>query len=110
MSQFKVRGGNQLSGTIIPQGAKNEALQILCAVLLSKEPIVIHNIPAIRDVNKLMELLEDMGVRRSKVGEGSYKFEADSVNYDYFETDDYNSRIYAYENDVLYYFSIPVFS
>lgn len=101
MSSFKITGGRKLSGEITPQGAKNEALQILCAVLLSKEPIVIHNIPAIRDVNKLMELLEDMGVRRSKVGEGSYKFEADSVNFDYFETDDYKLKASALRGSIM---------
>jgi UDP-N-acetylglucosamine 1-carboxyvinyltransferase len=101
MSSFKITGGRKLSGEITPQGAKNEALQILCAVLLSKEPITIHNIPAIRDVNKLMELLEDMGVRRTKVGEGSYKFEADNVNFDYFETDDYKEKASALRGSIM---------
>ncbi|MFN3588566.1 MAG: UDP-N-acetylglucosamine 1-carboxyvinyltransferase [Spirosomataceae bacterium] len=101
MSSFKITGGRKLSGEITPQGAKNEALQILCAVLLSKEPITIHNIPAIRDVNKLMELLEDMGVRRSKVGESSYKFEADNVNFAYFETDDYKLKASALRGSIM---------
>ena len=82
MASFKITGGKKLQGDIVPQGAKNEALQIVCAVLMTKEPVTIHNIPNIRDVNKLMELLEDMGVRRSKVGEGSYRFQADEVNFD----------------------------
>ncbi len=92
MASFKITGGKKLKGEIIPQGAKNEALQILCAVLLSDEPITIHNIPNIRDVNKLMELLEDMGVKRSKVGDNSFRFEANAVNTDYFVSEDYKSK------------------
>jgi UDP-N-acetylglucosamine 1-carboxyvinyltransferase len=92
MASFKITGGRKLKGEIVPQGAKNEALQILCAVLLSDEPITIHNIPNIRDVNKLMELLEDMGVKRSKVGENSFRFEANTVNTDYFVSEDYKSK------------------
>ncbi len=92
MSSFKIVGGKKLSGELIPQGAKNEALQILCAVLLTKDEVNIHNIPNIRDVNKLMELLEDMGVKRTKLGEGSYRFEANNVNFDFFETEDYKNK------------------
>lgn len=92
MASFKITGGRKLKGELIPQGAKNEALQILCAVLLTKEPVIIHNIPNIRDVNKLMELLEDMGVKRSKMGDGVYKFEADDVSFDYFETQEYKDK------------------
>jgi UDP-N-acetylglucosamine 1-carboxyvinyltransferase len=92
MSSFKITGGKKLQGEIVPQGAKNEALQILCAVLLTKETVVINNIPNIRDVNKLMELLEDMGVKRSKIAEGSYRFEANDVNFEYFETPEYKNK------------------
>jgi UDP-N-acetylglucosamine 1-carboxyvinyltransferase len=92
MASFKITGGKKLKGDIYPQGAKNEALQILCAVLLTADPTTIHNIPNIRDVNKLMELLEDMGVKRSKVGEGSYRFEASDVNIDYFVSEAYKSK------------------
>lgn len=92
MSSFKIVGGKKLKGELVPQGAKNEALQILCAVLLTKEAVEIHNIPNIRDVNKLMELLEDMGVKRSKIGEGAYKFEADEVIFDFFETQEYKNK------------------
>jgi UDP-N-acetylglucosamine 1-carboxyvinyltransferase len=92
MASFKITGGRKLKGELIPQGAKNEALQILCAVLLTKEPVVIHNIPNIRDVNKLMELLEDMGVKRSQMSEGTYKFEADDVKFEYFETQEYKDK------------------
>ncbi len=65
MASFKITGGRHLKGEIIPQGAKNEALQILCAVLLTAEPVTIHNIPSIRDVNQLIDLLGDLGVRRT---------------------------------------------
>ncbi|MFB0908690.1 MAG: UDP-N-acetylglucosamine 1-carboxyvinyltransferase, partial [Spirosomataceae bacterium] len=101
MSSFKIVGGQKLKGELQPQGAKNEALQILCAVLLSKEPIVIHNIPSIRDVNKLMELLEDMGVKRRKVGDGSYRFEADEVNFDYFETEAYKMKASSLRGSIM---------
>lgn len=101
MASFKITGGRKLKGEIIPQGAKNEALQIICAVLLTKEPVVIHNIPNIRDVNKLMELLEDMGVKRSKIGEGSYRFQADEVNFEYFETDSYKEKAAALRGSIM---------
>lgn len=101
MSSFKITGGHRLKGELIPQGAKNEALQILCAVLLTKKPIVIHNIPNIRDVNKLMELLEDMGVKRSKQGDGTYRFEADEVNFDFFETSDYKNKASALRGSIM---------
>lgn len=101
MSSFKITGGNRLKGDLIPQGAKNEALQILCAVLLTKEAVVIHNIPNIRDVNKLMELLEDMGVKRSKIGDGTYRFQADEVNFDYFETTDYKNKAAALRGSIM---------
>ncbi len=101
MSSFKITGGNKLKGDLVPQGAKNEALQILCAVILTREKVVIHNIPNIRDVNKLMELLEDMGVKRSKLGEGSFSFEADAVNFEYFETDSYKEKASALRGSIM---------
>lgn len=101
MASFKITGGKKLQGEIVPQGAKNEALQIVCAVLMTKEPVTIHNIPDIRDVNKLMELLEDMGVRREKVGEGSYCFEAKNVNFDYFETPEYKEKASALRGSIM---------
>ncbi len=101
MASFKITGGKKLQGEIVPQGAKNEALQIVCAVLMTKEPVTIHNIPNIRDVNKLMELLEDMGVRRSKIGEGSYRFQADEVNFDYFETEAYKEKAASLRGSIM---------
>ncbi|WP_405266559.1 UDP-N-acetylglucosamine 1-carboxyvinyltransferase [Cellulophaga sp. Ld12] len=89
MGTFKIEGGHQLHGDITPQGAKNEALQILCAVLLTAEPVTIHNIPDIIDVNKLIALLEDLGVKIQKKGKGSYSFVADDVNLEYLQSDQF---------------------
>jgi UDP-N-acetylglucosamine 1-carboxyvinyltransferase len=83
MSSFKVKGGNPLKGEIIPQGAKNEALQILSAVLLTEEKVTISNIPDIRDVMKLIELLKEMGVKVERISDDTFSFEAKDVNLDY---------------------------
>ncbi|WP_370479311.1 UDP-N-acetylglucosamine 1-carboxyvinyltransferase [Tamlana flava] len=89
MGTFKIEGGHRLKGSIQPQGAKNEALQILCAVLLTSEKITIHNIPDIVDVNKLIELLRKLGVKIEKLKKGSYSFQADEVNLKYLESDQF---------------------
>ena len=89
MGTFKIEGGHQLSGEITPQGAKNEALQILCAVLLTPETVTINNIPDIVDVNKLIQLLKDLGVKVQKIAKGSYTFKADAVDLDYLQSDDF---------------------
>ena len=73
MSSFRIKGGQRLKGEIIPQGAKNEALQILCATLLTSEPVTVHNIPDIVDVNKLIELLGDLGCKVEKLDRQSYR-------------------------------------
>lgn len=86
MSTFKIEGGHQLKGAIKPQGAKNEALQILCAVLLTSETVTINNIPDIIDVNKLIALLKKLGVKVEKLSKGSYSFKADEVNLKYLES------------------------
>jgi UDP-N-acetylglucosamine 1-carboxyvinyltransferase len=86
MGTFKIEGGHQLKGDIQPQGAKNEALQILCAVLLTSKKVTIHNIPDIVDVNKLISLLGKLGVKVNKLDSNSYSFQADEVNLDYLET------------------------
>ena len=83
MAHFEVTGGKRLSGTIIPQGAKNEALQVLSAVLLSTEEVTIHNVPDILDVNLQIELLQEMGVTVQKLQTGSFSFKADKVDFDY---------------------------
>lgn len=87
MGTFIIEGGHQLHGEITPQGAKNEALQILCAVLLTPETVTVHNIPDILDVNKLIAILEDLGVKIQKKGKGSYTFRADDVNLDYLQSE-----------------------
>ena len=89
MESFVIEGGKQLKGYITPQGAKNEALQILCAVLLTSEPITIHNIPDIVDVNKLILLLKNLGVRVSQKGQGSYEFQSDNINLDYLNSNQF---------------------
>ncbi len=89
MGIFKIEGGHQLKGKIQPQGAKNEALQILCAVLLTPELVTINNIPDIVDVNKLIELLKKLGVEVNKIGKGSYTFKADNVNLKYLESPEF---------------------
>lgn len=86
MSTFIIEGGHQLKGRIQPQGAKNEALQILCAVLLTAEEVRIDNIPDIIDVNKLIALLKKLGVKVNHIGKGSYTFQADEVNLKYLES------------------------
>ena len=92
MASFKIKGGKKLSGEITPQGAKNEALQILSAVLLTPEKVVINNIPNIVDVNKLIEILSDLGVKIEKLGKGSYSFKADQINLDYLFSDDFRDK------------------
>lgn len=87
MGTFRIEGGHRLKGEITPQGAKNEALQILCAVLLTPEPVTVHNIPDIVDVNKLIGILEDLGVKIQKKGKGSFTFKADDINLDYLQSD-----------------------
>ena len=87
MGTFKIEGGIQLKGDVTPQGAKNEALQILCAVLLTPEKVTINNIPDIIDVNKLITLLGNLGVKMQRNGPGSITFQADDINVDYLETE-----------------------
>lgn len=89
MGTFKIEGGAQLKGEITPQGAKNEALQILCAVLLTDEKVTIHNIPNIIDVNKLIELLENLGVKIQKIGTSSYTFVSDDLHLEYLQSEQF---------------------
>ncbi len=89
MGTFKIEGGHQLKGKIQPQGAKNEALQILCAVLLTPNLTTIHNIPDIVDVNKLISLLKKLGVKIEKISKGSYTFQADEINLKYLESEEF---------------------
>jgi len=89
MGSFIIEGGKQLKGEITPQGAKNEALQVLCAVLLTPEKITINNIPDIIDVNKLIQLLRNFGVKVDHISTGSYSFQSDAINLDYLTSDQY---------------------
>ena len=89
MASFIIEGGERLQGTIVPQGAKNEVLQIICATLLTAEKITVENIPDILDVNNLISLLIKMGVSVSQTGEGRFTFQADNINLDYLESDEF---------------------
>ena len=106
MASFKIEGGHLLSGTITPQGAKNEALQVICASLLTSDKVTIHNIPDIRDVNNLIQLLKDIGVKvtktisqESKVN--SYTFQADALNMQYLESDEFVEKCAGLRGSVL---------
>lgn len=92
MSAFVIEGGHQLKGEITPQGAKNEALQILCAVLMTSEKVDISNIPDIRDVNKLINILENLGVKIQKLGKGHFSFKSDALNLDYLESEQFKKE------------------
>ena len=89
MASFKIEGGHKLNGTITPQGAKNEVLQILCAVLLTPERVVINNVPDIINVNKLIFILGELGVKVEKLNKKSYSFQADEINLDYLESENF---------------------
>jgi UDP-N-acetylglucosamine 1-carboxyvinyltransferase len=99
--QFEVIGGKKLKGEIIPQGAKNEALQVVCAVLLSPEKVIMHNLPDIRDVNFLIELLKELGVKVNKLGKGSYEFQSDDINLDYLQSDQFKARAASLRGSVM---------
>jgi UDP-N-acetylglucosamine 1-carboxyvinyltransferase len=101
MSIFKIKGGNKLKGEIIPQGAKNEALQIVSAVLLTDQPVTIHNLPDIHDVNKLIQLVGDLGAKVEKLGKDSYRFTASSVNTKFLESDEYRTKAAALRGSVM---------
>ena len=92
MAKFRVEGGHRLSGEIVPQGAKNEALQIICATLLTPERVVLHNVPVIADVMQLIELMSAMGVKVERLSEDSFAFQADDINLDYLRSADYHKR------------------
>ena len=100
MSAFIIEGGHPLKGTITPQGAKNEALQVICATLLTHEPVNIENIPDIRDVNNLIQLLKDIGVK-VKTSRGGLTFQADELNLSYLESDEFVRKCAALRGSVL---------
>lgn len=92
MGAFEIHGGNQLKGNLIPQGAKNEALQVINAVLLTPEKIIIDNIPDIIDVNKLINLLKSLGVKIEKLDKGKYSFQSDEVDVDFMMTQEFKEK------------------
>ncbi|MBT3175095.1 MAG: UDP-N-acetylglucosamine 1-carboxyvinyltransferase [Lentimicrobiaceae bacterium] len=101
MGTFKITGGNSLGGEIIPQGAKNEALQIICAVLLTNEKVILNNVPNIRDVNKLIDLLRGLGVEVIKINENKYSFDASAINLKYLETEDFYAKATSIRGSVM---------
>ncbi|MBP3219115.1 MAG: UDP-N-acetylglucosamine 1-carboxyvinyltransferase [Prevotella sp.] len=101
MQSFIIEGGNPLSGTIIPQGAKNEALQVICATLLSSDPVIIRNIPDILDVNNLIQLLQDIKVKVTRLSRNDYQFQADGVDLAYLESDEFVRKCAALRGSVL---------
>src|SRR6185295_4421966 len=101
MSSFKIKGGKKLKGEIIPQGAKNEALQVICTPLLTAEPVTLHNVPDILDVNKLIQLVADLGCRVDNLGKGSYRFTASNININYLKTDAYRKKAATLRGSVM---------
>ncbi len=101
MASFKITGGQKLSGEIHPQGAKNEALQILCAVLLTPETVTIHKVPNIVDVVKLIDLLSDLGVSVKKLGDESYEFKSEKIDLDYFGTPEYTKKAASLRGSIM---------
>ncbi len=101
MGAFRIVGGKSLSGEIIPQGAKNEALQIICAVLLTEDDVVLNNVPDIRDVNKLINLLSGLGVKVIKSGDSQYVFNASCINLDYLQTQDFYQKATSIRGSVM---------
>ncbi len=101
MASFVIEGGHKLHGEITPQGAKNEVLQILCATLLTSEEVVVNNIPDILDVNNLIQLLREMGVKVSKLGMSSYSFKADTVDLNYLESDEFLKKCSSLRGSVM---------
>lgn len=101
MSSFEITGGKKLQGEIIPQGAKNEALQVICAVLLTSERVTISNIPDIRDVNKLIDLLAEMGVKVEKTAKEQYTFQADYVDLDFLKTEEFKLKAASLRGSVM---------
>jgi UDP-N-acetylglucosamine 1-carboxyvinyltransferase len=101
MASFVIEGGHKLHGEITPQGAKNEVLQILCATLLTTEEVVVNNIPDILDVNNLIQLLREMGVKVSKLGLDSYSFKADNVDLNYLQSDEFLKKCSSLRGSVM---------
>lgn len=103
MESFLIEGGHRLSGTITPQGAKNEALEVISAILLTKEEVIIDNIPDILDVNNLIKLLQEIGVKTKKLSSGRFSFQADDIKLDYLESIEFVQKCASLRGSVLMY-------
>ena len=101
MSSFVIQGGKPLSGEVIPQGAKNEALQILSAVLLTDQPVTVHRVPSILDVNKLIELLGDMGAVVEKLNSESYRFTCKDIHVDFLESEKFKTKAASLRGSIM---------
>ena len=101
MDAFEINGGNKLSGSLTPQGAKNEALQILCAVLLTKDEVVIKNIPNIRDVNILIGLLKELGVKVNSLDKGTFRFQADNIDLNYLQSEAFIKKAHSIRGSIM---------
>lgn len=101
MSKFIITGGRRLKGELSPQGAKNEALQVICACLLTKEEVTISNIPEILDVMKLIELLQGMGVKVRRLEHGTFAFQASDIDFSYFETEDFYNKAVSLRGSIM---------
>ncbi len=101
MAVFEIEGGHKLKGEIIPQGAKNEALQVICAVLLTSEEVIIDNIPEIRDVLKLIELLQNLGVKTNRIERGKFSFKADNVDLEFLDSAEFKKQGAALRGSIM---------
>ncbi len=101
MSSFQITGGKELSGEIVPQGAKNEALQVLCAPLLTSEEVIIRNVPDIRDVNRLLELLRGLGVKITGLGKGSWSLKADNIDLSYLDSPEFAKKAMGIRGSIM---------
>ncbi|HBS87147.1 MAG: UDP-N-acetylglucosamine 1-carboxyvinyltransferase [Bacteroidetes bacterium GWF2_38_335] len=101
MNTFEINGGKRLKGEITPQGAKNEALQVICATLLTSEEVIIENIPDIRDVNKLIELMQDLGVTVKKIKDEVFSFRANNINLEFLQTNEFKEKGAALRGSIM---------
>ncbi len=101
MATFQIEGGNKLAGTLKPQGAKNEALQVICATLLTSDPVTISNIPEIRDVMKLIEILGELGVKISRIKKGEYRFQADQVDMHHLKSEQFAQQATSLRGSIM---------
>ena len=101
MASFRVEGGYHLNGSLEPQGAKNEALEVICAVLLTPDDVTIRNIPEIRDVLKLIDILKGLGVKVSRIKKGTYLFNAADINANYLKTPEYAKQAASLRGSVM---------